>query len=158
MSSMNEAPLLLVEDDPNDVSLIWRAIDKAELRNPLRVVRDGEQAIDYLAGRGEYADRNKFPLPALMLLDLKLPRKSGFEVLRWLAEHPELRSILVVAMSSCQAQIDIDRAYELGIHSYLVKPRRWEEMVDLVRTLGAYWLRLNSKPNLRSRLALAAKP
>jgi CheY-like chemotaxis protein len=155
--SMNEAPLLLVEDNPDDVALIWRAIDKAELKNPLRVVRDGEHAIEYLSGHGIYADRSQYPIPALMLLDLKLPRKSGFEVLRWLGDHPELRSILVVAMSSCRAQIDIDRAYELGIHSYLVKPRRWEEMVDLIRTLADYWIKFNAKPHHRADLAFASR-
>lgn len=155
--SMNEAPLLLVEDDPNDVSLIWHAIDKAELRNPLRVVQDGEHAIDYLAGRGIYADRRLYPIPALMLLDLKLPRKSGFEVLRWLQEHPELRSILVIAMSSCRAQVDIDRAYELGVHSYLMKPKRWEDMIELIRALGEYWLRHNARPNSRADLAVSTR-
>jgi CheY-like chemotaxis protein len=157
---MSEAPVLLVEDDSNDVSLLWRAFDKADLRNPLRVVRDGEEAIAYLDGRGLYVDRKRYPLPGLVLLDLKLPRRSGYEVLTWLSQQPNLQSILVVAMSSCREQSEIDRAYGLGIHSYLVKPTRWEDMVEMVKALGAYWMRFNANPKQTPRgdLIYSTKP
>jgi CheY-like chemotaxis protein len=141
---VGDAPILLVEDDPDDVRLFWRAIDKAGLTNRLRVVRDGDEAIAYLSGTGAYADRNRCPLPALVLLDLKLPRKSGYEVLEWVRQRSELASVMVVALTSSENPADIQRVYDLGVHSYLVKPSRPEEMAELVKALG--WLRFKSVP------------
>lgn len=139
-------PILLVEDDPNDVLLIRRASHKANLLNPLYVVEDGEQAIAYLSGQGIYAERSRYPLPVLILLDLKLPRKSGFEVLAWLKAHPQLRRIPVVVLTSSRESPDIARAYDLGANSYLVKPVGFEDLVEMVRTLKLYWLILNELP------------
>lgn len=139
-------PILLVEDNPDDVLLIRRASRKANLLNPLYVVEDGEQAIAYLSGQGIYADRNRYPLPVLILLDLKLPRKSGFEVLAWLKTHPQLRRIPVVVLTSSRESPDIVRAYDLGANSYLVKPVGFEDLVEMVRTLKLYWLILNELP------------
>lgn len=146
--SVERYPILLVEDDPNDVLLIQRAFRKANLANPLYVVEDGENALAYLAGQGDYADRQQYPLPVLMLLDLKLPRKSGFEVLEWLRQQPGLKRLLVVVLTSSANGPDINRAYDLGANSYLVKPVSFDALLEMVRTLGAYWLILNEKPQV----------
>ena len=113
--------LLLVEDDPDHVLLIQRALARASLVNPLKIVRDGDEAIAYLAGTGEYDDRTRFPIPSLVLLDLKLPRKSGLEVLEWIRGHEALKFLPVVVLTSSSESRDIERAYALGVNSYLVK-------------------------------------
>lgn len=138
--------ILLVEDDSNDVLLIQRAFQKAGLREMLKIVRDGEQALDYLAGRGPYTDRERYPLPYLLLLDLKMPGTDGFEVLQWVRGEPELRRLLVVVLTSSNLQADVDRAYELGANSYLVKPVEFDEMVNMLQRFEAYWTEINRTP------------
>jgi len=138
--------ILLAEDDPNDVLLIQRAFRKAGLGDVLKSVRDGTQAIEYLAGRGKYADRREYPLPYLLLLDLKMPGTDGFEVLQWVRGEPELKRLLVVVLTSSNLQADVDRAYELGTNSYLVKPVEFEEMVNMIQRFEAYWTELNRRP------------
>ncbi len=140
--------ILLVEDDPNDVLLIERAFRKAQLLNPIQVVRDGENAVAYLAGHGLYADRQCYPLPGLVLLDLKLPRKSGFEVLAWLRTQPALRRLRVIVLSSSAEIPDINQAYDLGATSYLVKPVAFDDLLTMVEVLGFYWLNLNATPEM----------
>ncbi len=140
--------LLLVEDDANDVMLFRRAKDKSNLANPLQVVEDGEAAVAYLSGQGQYADRNRYPLPALMLLDLKLPRKSGLEVLAWLREQPGLLRLPVVVLTSSKESVDVGQAYDLGANSYLVKPVAFDKLLEMVKALGLYWLILNEKPDI----------
>jgi CheY-like chemotaxis protein len=135
--------LLLVEDDPDHVLLIQRAFARANLVNPLKIVRDGEEAIAYLSGSGEYADRTRFPLPSLLLLDLKLPRKSGLEVLEWIRGDAALRLLPVVILTSSAETRDIDKAYALGVNSYLVKPIRFEDLLEMVKSIGMYWMILN---------------
>lgn len=135
--------MLLVEDDPNDILLIQRAFAKACLVNPLKVVRDGEQAINYLAGTGDFADRSRYPLPSLILLDLKLPRKSGLEVLEWLRQQPMLKQTPVIVLTSSKESSDVSRAYELGANSYLIKPVGFEGLLELVKSIGMYWMILN---------------
>jgi len=139
--------ILLVEDDPNDVLLLERAFQKAGLQNLLKFVRDGGQAIDYLSGRGIYEDRNQFPLPFLLLLDLKMPGTDGFEVLQWIRSQPELMRLLIVVLTSSNLQSDVDRAYELGANSYLVKPVGFEEMVNLIKRFEIYWTEINRTPS-----------
>ncbi len=139
--------ILLAEDDPNDVLLIQRAFQKAGLRESLRVVRDGEQAIEYLSGSGPYANREKFPLPFVLLLDLKMPGTDGFEVLQWLRTDPELKRLLVVVLTSSNLQADVDRAYELGANSYLVKPVEFDAMVTMIQRFEAYWSEINRVPS-----------
>jgi CheY-like chemotaxis protein len=138
--------ILLVEDDPNDVLLIQRAFQKAGLRDCLKVVRDGEQAIDYLGGRRIYGDRQRFPLPFLLLLDLKMPGTDGFEVLQWVRANGDLKRLLVVVLTSSNLQADVDRAYELGANSYLVKPVEFDDMVNLIRRFEVYWTEINRIP------------
>ena len=138
--------MLLVEDDPNDILLIQRAFAKACLVNPLKIVRDGEEAFNYLSGNGEFSDRGRFPLPSLILLDLKLPRKSGLEILQWLREQPGLKSIPVIVLTSSKESSDVSRAYDLGANSYLVKPVGFEGLLELVKSIGMYWMILNKTP------------
>lgn len=140
--------LLLVEDDPNDVILFRRAKDKSNLAHPLQVVEDGEAAVAYLSGQDRYADRNRYPLPALMLLDLKLPRKSGLEVLAWLRQQPGIHRLPVVVLTSSRENLDVGRAYDLGANSYLVKPVAFDNLLEMVKALGLYWLILNEKPDI----------
>src|SRR6266700_997931 len=139
--------ILLVEDDSNDVLLLQRAFQRAGLRDCLRVVRDGEQAMNYLSGRGIYADREKFPLPFLVLLDLKMPGTDGFEVLQWARSEAELKRLLIVVLTSSHLQSDVDRAYELGANSYLVKPVEFDEMVNLIKRFEIYWTEINRTPS-----------
>lgn len=140
--------VLLVEDDPNDVLLVQRAFRKAGANVPMHVMANGQMAVDYLDGRNGYANRAIYPLPSLMLLDLKLPRKSGHEVLAWLRAQPGVKHLPVVILTSSKESVDIDRAYELGANSYLVKPVAFDALVILAQTLDLYWLRLNESPTL----------
>jgi CheY-like chemotaxis protein len=142
----DRATVLLAEDDPDDILLTQLAFKKARLANPLQVVRDGEEAIQYLKGAGIYADRNLFPLPILLLLDLSMPKVNGFQVLDWLREHPMLRRLPVAIMTSSDSDPDITRAYGLGADSYLIKPPNAETLLALVQRLHAYWLILDELP------------
>jgi CheY-like chemotaxis protein len=143
--------ILLAEDDPNDVLLFRRALDKLKLANSLQSVQDGEEAISYLGGQGLYADRDRYPLPTLLLLDLKLPRKAGFEVLQWLRGQPGLKRLPAVVLTSSNQDSDINRAYDLGANSYLVKPGDFDGLVGIIKNLQAYWLTLNEKPELEPK-------
>jgi len=146
VAMLNEKFILLAEDDTNDVLLLERAFEKAGLHDSLKVVSDGEMAIEYLSGRGIYADREQYPLPFLLLLDLKMPGTDGFEVLQWLRSEPELKRLLVVVLTSSNLQADVDRAYELGANSYLVKPVGFDEMLHLVKRFEIYWSEINRTP------------
>lgn len=131
-------PILLVDDDANDVLLLQRALHKAGVERPLVVLGDGEQAVAYLAGDAER--------PELILLDLNMPRCSGFEVLEWLRAQPGLRRLVVVVLTASADPGDIARAYDLGANSYLVKPSSFRALVDVVHRIGVYWLDLNRHP------------
>ena len=146
--TVTENTILLVDDDANDVFLLRRAFQKAMLANPLQVVRDGEEALTYLAGKSPYNDRGSYPLPALVLLDLKMPRRSGFEVLEWLRHQPGLQRLVVVVLTSSNQHSDVNRAYDLGANSYLVKPAGFDRLLEMVKRLNAYWLALNEKPEV----------
>ncbi len=138
--------ILLAEDDSDQVLLIRRALRKANLMQPLQVVSNGEAAISYLCGEGEYADRERYPLPILVLLDLKMPRKSGFEVLEWLKQQPELRRLPVIVLTTSKETTDVHKAYDLGVNSYLVKPVAFSDLTAMIKLLDAYWLNLNQQP------------
>ena len=133
-----DATILLVEDDSTDVFLLRRAFQKAGMGNRLEVVTDGEQAVAYLAGEGVYTDRGRHPLPSLVLLDIKLPRKSGLEVLTWLRQQPRLGSLPIVMLTSSGHAADIGHAYDAGVTVYHVKPSGLDELVELVRTLNVH--------------------
>jgi CheY-like chemotaxis protein len=148
MNSPYNSTILLVEDDPGDVFRIQRAFRKANLVSSLEVVTDGEKAIQYLSGQDPYQDRDRSPLPVLVLLDLKLPRYSGFEVLSWLRTESNLKQLPVVVLTSSDYQLDIDRAYELGANSYLAKPPAPDALLEMVQTVGLYWSVLNRPPQI----------
>ena len=144
---MTDRTVLLVEDSPADVLLIQRAFTRARIAGALAVVGDGEQAVAYLSGGGTFADRDRHPMPDLVLLDLKLPRKSGFEVLEWLRAQPGLRRLPVAVLTSSRETSDVDRAYDAGANSYLVKPGNADDLLTLLRDLGLYWQK-NEFPSL----------
>ncbi len=127
--------MLHVEDDPNDTLLFQHACRKAGVIFDLQAVSDGDQAIAYLRGANDFSDRGKYPLPQLILLDLKMPRVSGFDVLAWIRSEDSLKQMPVVVLTSSNHDADIKRAYDLGAKSYLVKPVGFEALVDLVKTL-----------------------
>jgi CheY-like chemotaxis protein len=139
-------PILLVEDSPDDALLIQRAFRKANLANPVQLVRDGEEAVAYLSGAPPYEDRSRFPLPVFMLLDLKLPRRSGLEVLAWLRQESALKRLPVVVLTSSRESVDVNRAYDLGVNSYLTKPVGFEALLEMVKNVNLYWLVLNEHP------------
>ena len=141
-----DAVVLYAEDDVNDVMLMQRAFAKAGAGERLRVVPDGKEAIAYLQGKGKYADRSEYPLPVLLLIDLKMPSKSGFEVLKWVRNHPELEMLPTVVLTSSESDPDIKRAYELGVNSYLIKPPTLAKITALAENLDRYWLNLNRVP------------
>ena len=135
--------ILLVEDDADDAELIAYAFDKAGISNPLATVSDGDAAIAYIEGTGPYADRARHPLPALILLDLKLPRRSGFDVLRAIRADPAAKHTPVVVLTSSDQHADIAHAYALCANSYLVKPVSRDSLLAMARMLNAYWVKLN---------------
>ncbi|RMF44325.1 MAG: response regulator [Planctomycetota bacterium] len=148
MLTARDCTLLIVEDDPFDVKLIQRAMSKARIANPCRILSDGEQAIHYLAGHPPYSDRNSNPIPILMLLDLKLPRKSGFDVIEWVRAQPVLRRLPIIVLTSSAESPDISRAYDLGANSYLVKPVGNDALVDMLQNLELFWLCTNTFPDI----------
>lgn len=135
--------ILLVEDDENDVFFMKRAMKLVEMLNPVQVASDGRQAIHYLGGTGAYRDRAQFPLPGLVLLDLKLPYVMGLDVLKWVREQPELKTVIVLVLTSSKLPLDITKAYALGANSYLVKPSSPKELPEMVRMIKTYWMDLN---------------
>jgi len=137
---------LVAEDDGNDVFFLQRAFLQAKIENPLHVVGDGQEAIDYLSGEGKFSDRSLYPLPHLFILDLKMPRKTGLDVLLWLQEQPELRCLPVLVLSSSAQRTDIERAYELGANAFVVKPASLERRVELAKVIGTFWLEFNEGP------------
>ena len=140
--------VLVVEDNPTDVLLIRRALTKANIDNPLQFVKDGDEAVQYLAGEGAFTDRAQYPLPAVMLLDLKLPRRSGLEVLQWVRAHSSLRRLPIVVLTSSNQSRDVNQAYDLGANSYLVKPVEFDDLQDMLGKIDGYWVGLNKKPSL----------
>lgn len=138
-------PILLAEDNANDAELTLTALASANLANPVIVARDGVQALDYLYCRGEYANR-PCPVPAVLLLDLKMPRMDGREVLRHIRADPTLRGLPVVVLTSSREEIDLIESYRLGVNSYVVKPVDFDEFVSAVAKVGIFWALLNEPP------------
>jgi CheY-like chemotaxis protein len=144
--------ILLADDDEDDLFLIQRAIQSARLLNPVQVVRDGEEAINYLAGEGRYGNREEFPLPFLLLLDLHMPKQNGFDVLRWMRNRPELGEIKVAVLTSSSHERDYLQAMELGANSYFCKPGSLNEFVQLMLRLQGHWLLLEGSASSRGLL------
>jgi len=145
----NRFTVLLVEDDLNDIFLVKRAFKMAHLPEPLQVVTDGQEAINYLKGEGKYTDRQGYPLPKLIVMDIKMPRRSGFEVLEWVkGDGRPLRRIPIVIVSSSDNPADINRAYELGANAYMVKPVSFKAVEHLFESITHYWGLECAKPVL----------
>jgi Response regulators consisting of a CheY-like receiver domain and a winged-helix DNA-binding domain len=138
--------ILLAEDREDDILLIRHAFQKGGIDVPLFVVRDGEETIAYLKGDGKFSNREEYPLPSLLLLDLKMPRMDGFEVLKWIRAQSGLSSLRVVVLTSSERIRDVNIAYNLGANSFLVKPMDFEHVVELTKILKDYWLRLDKPP------------
>jgi two-component system, response regulator len=143
---MNDRIILLVEDNPDDEALTLRALRKNNIGNEIVVARDGAEALDYLFCRGAHANRDASVQPELVLLDLKLPKVDGFEVLRALRRDERTRLLPVVILTSSKEQQDVVNGYDLGANSYVRKPVDFHEFLDAVRQLGLYWLVLNESP------------
>ncbi len=143
MSSLR--PILLAEDNPNDVELTLTALRDAQLANEIVVVNDGEQALDYLFRRGHYAGRTSL-LPGVILLDLKMPKVDGHEVLRQIRANPELRPIPVVVLTSSREEADLLETYRVGVNAYVVKPVDFDAFISAVGKLGIFWALLNELP------------
>jgi CheY-like chemotaxis protein len=144
----DNAVILLVEDLEDDILLVRRSFKKADITNPLQVVRDGEEAVAYLSGTGRYFNREEYPIPGLILLDLKLPRMDGFEVLYWLRTQPGIGTIPVVVLTSSDQIRDANRAYTLGANSFMVKPMEFENHVHLSQLIRLYWLKAVKLPEV----------
>jgi two-component system, response regulator len=142
--------ILLVEDNPDDEALTLRALKKNNIKNGIVVVRDGVEALDFLFATGRHAGRDTSDLPEVVLLDLKLPKLDGFEVLKKLRADPRTRLMPVVILTSSREQQDIINGYGLGANSYVRKPVDFQQFLDAVRQLGLYWLVLNEKPSRQS--------
>jgi CheY-like chemotaxis protein len=143
---MDDVEILLVEDNPADVELTLRALKKNNIANKVQIAEDGEVALDFLFGRGQFSSRNTDNKPKVVLLDLKLPKVDGLEVLRNLKSNPKTQTIPVVVLTTSKQESDIIESYRLGVNSYIVKPVDFEKFVESVRDLGLYWLLINQTP------------
>ena|SRR6267378_1234401 len=141
--------ILLVEDDENDVLVMKMALEKVGLTSPMRVTRDGRETQDYLSGSGIFADRQEYPLPYLILLDLKLPRVMGLEVLKWIRERPEFDSTIVLILSSSSMPEDIQGAYRLRANGYLVKPYTLGNLQLMTQAIKEFWF-IHNQPSVAS--------
>ena len=146
MNEHKAVEVLLVEDNPRDAELTIRALKRNNLANRLHHVEDGAEALDFLFGRGKYEGRLSGPVPRVILLDLKLPKVSGLEVLRLMKGHHRLSTIPVVVVTSSAEDPDMQAAYHLGANSYVVKPVTFDEFMEAMSKLGVYWLILNHPP------------
>lgn len=140
--------ILLVEDESSDAALLLRGFEKAKVLNPIIHLTNGDEALGYLAGVRQYADRRKYPLPALILLDLKLPGMTGIQLLQWMRVQGEIKRIPVVVLTSNDDPDTINAAYDLGANSYLVKPGNNAEIARMVEAIQRYWVKLNEPPQL----------
>ncbi len=147
MKTEDSVDILLVEDNPQDVELTIRALKKRNIANRVYVVEDGAEALDFLFGRGKFAQQKSASHPKVLLLDLKLPKLSGLDVLRAIKADPRTRTIPVVMVTSSREDPDVKAAYELGANSYVVKPVDFDAFVEAMSSIGLYWLLVNQAPN-----------
>ena len=146
MNETSAVEILLVEDNPQDLELTLRALAKAKITNRIQTARDGAEALDYIFGTGEHAGRNIEDVPKVILLDLKLPKVDGLEVLKRIKSDPRTKIIPVVILTSSKEQRDVVESYHLGVNSYIVKPVNFDGFANAVKDLGFYWLLLNQPP------------
>ena len=139
--------ILLIEDSENDILLLRHAFQKAGLSRALNVVRDGVDAMSYLLGLGEFSDREKNPVPSILLIDLNMPRLNGLELLAWLRNQPEFAHLMIVVLTGSARKEEINTAYKMGVNSYLVKPPSPGSLLELTKNLKLYWLEMNRGPS-----------
>jgi len=147
MNNLLNQPLVLVaEDREDDLFMLRRSFEQVGFDTPVQYVRDGEEAIAYLAGQGRFANREEYPLPTLLLLDLKMPRKNGFDVLEWIQQQPHLAELRTIVLTTSDDLLEVNRAYRLGAASFLTKPLNFTEFKDTVVAVYNYWLTMNKPP------------
>ena len=151
MATDRETEILLVEDDPDDLELTLHALRSNKVVNKIEVARDGEEALDYIFSRGQFAGREQNRLPDLVLLDLKLPKVDGLEVLREIRNNPSTRTLPVVILTSSKEEKDLVTGYQLGVNSYIQKPVDFSQFRETVKQLGLYWLMVNQPPPVGAR-------
>jgi len=149
---MEEKTILLVEDNEDDVALTLRAFNKINIKNNITVAGDGEEALDFIFCRGKFKERDPNDLPSVVLLDLKLPKVNGFEVLKAIRENEVTKYLPVVILTSSKEEQDVVNGYSLGANSYLRKPVDFEKFFEAVKTLGIFWLLLNETPSVSNKL------
>lgn len=136
----NQKPMIMIaEDDANDVFIVQKSLKRAGINNPVKWVEDGEQALEYLRGEGQYENRQEYPFPGVIITDLKMPKVNGFEILRWLRKHPECGVIPTVVLSASAQERDVVQAYQMGANCYLQKPATVEEMTALMKVMFDFW-------------------
>jgi CheY-like chemotaxis protein len=138
--------IVIAEDDEEDRMLTREAMIESRVKNTVHFVEDGEYLMDYLHNKGDYSDKNKFPAPGLILLDLNMPRKDGREALKEIKSNEQLKRIPVVILTTSKAEEDIIRTYDLGVNSFITKPVTFEGMINVMKTLGSYWLDIVELP------------
>ena len=149
---MDEKIILLVEDNQDDIALTLRAFSKIHFKNKVITVEDGEEALNYLFCKGKFQGRNPLDLPSVVLLDLKLPKVNGFEVLKAIRENESTKLLPVVFLTSSKEEMDIINGYKLGVNSYIRKPVDFEKFFEAIQTLGVYWLLMNEPPIISNKL------
>lgn len=147
MKQYDPIEILLVEDDPDDAEMAVRALKKDNLANKIKIIEDGEEALEFIFSKGKYKDKPVWPYPKIILLDIKLPKVSGLEVLKAIKEDEKTKIIPVVVMTSSKEEKDIVESYKLGVNSYIVKPVDFDKFISAVRDMGLYWLLLNQQPS-----------
>lgn len=150
MPDSTDTEILLVEDNPTDLELALRIFKKHRIANRIEVARDGEQALDFLFGEGVHASRGTIQIPKVILLDLKLPKIGGIEVLRRIKNDPRTRTIPIVVLTSSREEKDLLESYQLGVNSYIVKPVDFDQFSDCLKQIGMYWLLSNAPPKIHA--------
>ncbi|MEO7299727.1 MAG: response regulator [Verrucomicrobiota bacterium] len=154
----SKPPILIAEDDSNDVHLFNRTLKKIGINSPVQIVEDGEEAMCYLRGEGRYADRGIYPFPSMVITDIKMPRKNGFDVLMWLKRHPECSIIPIIVWTSSNQECDILKAYQLGANCYLQKPHSATDWCDTIALIFKFW-EICEKPSVQlAKCAETASP
>ena len=148
ITAMDEAfPILIAEDDENDVIILERALRQVGFQNPFYVCRDGAEVVSYIRGLGDFSDRAKFPFPRILITDLKMPKMDGLQLLKWLHDHPECNVIPRIVLTASRQVSDIQEAYKLGANSYLVKPGGYQQLTQMLKLVFNYW-EMCEKPRL----------
>jgi CheY-like chemotaxis protein len=148
----NETLVLIVEDNEDDIFMLRHAFKKAGITDPVQVTSTGREAIDYLGGTGRYSDWRQFPLPSIVLLDIKMPGMNGFEVLKWIRQQPGLKALRVAMLSTSDRPSEIKMAHDLGANIFLTKPVQLERLVQIMKTLGDHWLQQAQSPEVTREL------